>query len=194
MGILEYLRGIITEHKPYIYIVLLAFIIGFITGLLTPPEVAGSYVLSISEKLMPLAEKAKPRTFMGALIIFLNNWVTAVIVFVVNVVAPIIVGYNGWILGIFASYMNSKGLILTYILGVIPHGILEIPALILAGASGLRFGRLLVGKLYYKLRGKKYSIGLSVEGSLKLLATSIVMFLIAALIEAFITPTLISPS
>lgn len=188
---IEAVVGLLKLHRRYLLMSALALIIGFTIGFSTSPEIASSYVAEISQRLTPIVEKFKPGTVMGALMIFLNNWVTAVLIFVLNLFSLLIVGFNGWVLGVFASYMSGRGLMLEYILGVIPHGVVELPALIIAGASGLRFGKIIWFRIYCKLRGRKCSVEGGLEDSFKLLSISVILFLIAAFIESFITPYLI---
>ena len=184
-------EGFLRIHLPYIIASSAAFITGFTLGIVTPPEAAASHVREISERLLPLAEYVRSGGLLGVIIVFLNNWITALLTFMLNLLSPLVLGYNGWVLGIFGSYMISQGMILKYILGVAPHGVLEIPGLILAGASGLRFGVLLARKLTGKIRGVEYSIGRPLESSMKLLAVSAALLLVAALLEVYITPHLI---
>ncbi len=96
---------------------------------------------------------------------------------------------NGAILGIFA-YLTSESLSWEYFLaGILPHGILEIPALILATAIGMKIGKVGVWRLF----SKKYSFKKEFIKGLKFYISVLApMIFIAALIEAFITPFVMS--
>jgi uncharacterized membrane protein SpoIIM required for sporulation len=69
--------------------------------------------------------------------------------------------------------------------GILPHGVLEIPAICIAGAAGFLFakGILIPGKL---TRGD--SLRAASKNAVKLLGGVFFLLLIAGLIEGFITP------
>jgi len=74
--------------------------------------------------------------------------------------------------------------------GTLPHGIFELPAVILAAALGLSGGVRLINKI----RGRgDYSVREKVTKNLRFFITFIVpLLLIAAIIEVFVTPLIIA--
>ncbi|MDK2869053.1 MAG: stage sporulation protein [Pyrococcus sp.] len=92
---------------------------------------------------------------------------------------------NGMNLGvIFHAYLTS-GELKTFLLLILPHGVFEIPGMIIAGAAGFKIP-------YELLRfalGKKGEIITEEDAKefFKLVAISVVLILIAALIESTIT-------
>lgn len=77
-----------------------------------------------------------------------------------NVMVSLLIVYTGFFFGIAPMYfLLSNGLLIGYfaaspqmdwayfLKGILPHGIIEIPALILAGAYGIRFGFLVTENL-----------------------------------------------
>ena len=183
--------SVLKKHKKYILISLLAFIVGVLVGLCTPVKVSERMVNDISKVLSLIVKVLKHNPLLCALLIFLKNSLTAVLTFILGPLAPLVVAYNGWLLGALAIYFNSKGMISTYILGILPHGVIEIPALIIAGASGLKLGHILIQKLKVKL-GEVTSVNVvDVSVAIKMLILSLALFMIAAFIEALITPKIL---
>jgi stage II sporulation protein M len=146
---------------------------------------------SLAEKflktvLRELIGKINPNasSFVLFVEIFLNNVGVATMAYALGVlfgiVPAIIVAFNGLMLGVFITYFVRSGVISLRkaILGILPHGIVEIPAILLAATSGV-----LLYEALLRNRGDKMAIE-----SLKLYALSLAMLLVAAFIEAFITP------
>lgn len=116
--------------------------------------------------------------------IYLNNLGVATSAYVLGIfygIVPwLVVLVNGFILGLAVVVVVSKGFLdpITAILAILPHGIFEIPAILMAAAAGIM--------LY---RGTLKKEGLDVTyASLKLYVLSVTVFLLAAFIEAYVTP------
>jgi len=126
------------------------------------------------------------RTFSLFLMIFLNNSKTAAIAMLTGIVFGLgswfIVLFNGFMLGAISTavYETGKRSALQIILLIIPHGVIEIPAIILAATAGVL--------LYRNVRRGSGREGFKL--SLKLLGISVAMLFIAALIESFVTPVI----
>lgn len=95
--------------------------------------------------------------------------------------------FNGFLLGVVGVMFMSQGFEqnIYFWSGILPHGVLEIPAICIAGAAGFLFakGILVPGKL---TRGD--SLRQVSKNSIKLLAGVFFLLVIAGLIEGFITP------
>ncbi len=95
--------------------------------------------------------------------------------------------YNGILFGILlANSIESKVTINEILLLTLPHGIFEIPAVIIAGAAGFKtpyeIVRYLAGKKEQILTKK------DIEEYLTLALISIILIVIVAFVEAYITP------
>ena len=104
-------------------------------------------------------------------------------------VAPLIatVGIAGYLLAI----LQSSGLpVLTFALFVLPHGLLEIPAAILATASVLRLGALMATPVTGKTVGEVFIGGLA-EWARIMVGVVIPFLFVAAAIEIWITPRIV---
>jgi uncharacterized membrane protein SpoIIM required for sporulation len=73
---------------------------------------------------------------------------------------------------------------------VAPHGSLELPSIILAGAAGLRLGRGVVFPGLYRWRD---SIALAGVESTRLVAGIIPLLVIAGTLEGFFSPSAVHP-
>jgi stage II sporulation protein M len=122
--------------------------------------------------------------------IFLNNSLKTLLVIisgpVLGIVPILFLFINGAILGaVVPLAVQSKGL-WSALLTILPHGIFELAAIFLGTSIGLRLGSLSLRRLF----GTGNTTLLSEVGyGLRLFITIIVpLLLIAALIEAFVTP------
>ena len=126
--------------------------------------------------------------------LLLNNFV-AMITSVAYGLIPFIrlpaltLGVNGASLGLFAGYYVHNNISLwKYLVGVLPHGIFEIPALILSAALGLYLCRTVTAALREK---KKGAVSTAVTRCGQILVYWILPLLIlAAVIETYVTPVL----
>lgn len=126
--------------------------------------------------------------------LLLNNFV-AMITSVAYGLIPFIrlpaltLGVNGATLGLFAGYYVHNGISLwAYLVGVLPHGIFEIPALILSAALGLYLCKTVTAALREK---KKGAVSAAVTRCGQILVYWILPLLIlAAVIETYVTPVL----
>ena len=84
--------------------------------------------------------------FIAALIIFINNYISLAQMLFFGAIAGIsplfTLALNGALLGMTAAAATAGGIALIPLLalGILPHGIFELPAFILCGALGLKFG------------------------------------------------------
>ena len=94
------------------------------------------------------------------------------------------------VLGLFAGvYVNNGISLLAYFAGIVPHGIFELPALILALSSGIYLCRKVTD---YVRHNEKGVMGPLMKDLLRLFVMHIIPLLMAAaVIEAYVTPQLL---
>lgn len=99
-------------------------------------------------------------------------------------------GINGASLGLLAEYYVRKGIPLwKYLVGILPHGIFELTALVLSAAAGLYLCKSVSSALLKKQKG---AVSAAVERCGQILTLWILPLVIAAAaIEAYITPALL---
>jgi len=180
---------------PYLRTSLAIFVAGFIIGLIIVarfPPLTDYFQDTIATFVKLFA--GIPRVKLAGAIFFNNAAKTllAIVLGVVLGIAPIIfLLANGIALGVAWSLSAATRGPWISLLSLLPHGILELPAVFLGTSIGLSIGyhgvRRLVGK-------SEIHSGADMIQGLRYFCTVIIPLLIAAaLVEAFITPTLISP-
>ncbi len=127
------------------------------------------------------------------LVIFLNNAVTLVMSFalapLLGLMPLFVLSLNGWLIGaVVREVVRTDGL--GYALsGLLPHGIIEVPAFLLAEAAALSFAAVLLkGLIRPETRAGIFP---SFVKYAKLLGLAVCLLLPAALVEAFVTPLFI---
>ena len=123
--------------------------------------------------------------FLG---ITINNIKVAFIAFVLGLMGTMgtvfILMYNGIMLGAFQYYFYSKGLFMTSFLTIWIHGTIEISAIIIAGAAGIVLGS---GLLFPNTYDRLVSLQMSAKKALIIVLGTIPLFVIAGLLESFVT-------
>ena len=117
--------------------------------------------------------------FLGGLISFS---ILGVIVYLINV------SLVGVVLGVFKLVGYSP--VLLFAAGLLPHGIFEIPALMLASAVVLRIGAVMVTPQIGKSMGQVV-FELLADWLKVFIGVVVPLLIVAALIETYITPTIL---
>jgi len=185
----------ISEIKEYIYsirfYILLSSLV-FVGGVF-----AGySFVYNFPEETQQIVEELKEffasgeemTQFQIFLFILKNNITKLFMILLLGIFAgiiPLLASFaNGMILGIFGCLVAESLSWQFFLVGILPHGIIEIPVLILAAAIGMRIGKVALWRLF----GGKTGIKKELAKALKFYIIILVPLLIlAAVIEAFVT-------
>jgi uncharacterized membrane protein SpoIIM required for sporulation len=122
--------------------------------------------------------------------IMTNNLSVAFITFALGITAGLgtiyMMVFNGLLLGVIGTACWLSGMSLKLWSFVAPHGVLELPAIFIAGGAGLR---LAYGLLFPGFLPRKESVAKAGGEAVKLLVGSIPILVIAGIIEAFVSPT-----
>jgi len=94
--------------------------------------------------------------------------------------------YNGFMLGSLGALLAQKGAALRFWSLILPHGILELSAIFICGAAGLIIGYSLINPGVYSRRD---SIAIRGKIGIRLVCGTLPIFIIAGLIEGFLTPS-----
>ena len=195
---LAYLAGM----RPYLVMSVMLFFAGVIVGG-TNPSLRGflDSQLAWLAELGDLAEATGSPGLAFFLIIFFNNAIKSALVLYMGALFGIIPVFflivNGMILGYLYTMIGEQGgnAALLFLKGVLPHGILEIPAVLLACAFGMKFGGLVfrtLGALFKRRSGLADEYEAFVIRSVPALLVIVAALLAAALIESTVTVWLIS--
>jgi uncharacterized membrane protein SpoIIM required for sporulation len=122
--------------------------------------------------------------------IMTNNMSVSFMTFAMGITAGLgtiyMLAFNGLLLGVIGMACHLSGMSLKLWEFVAPHGVLELPAIFLAGGAGLRVAAGLLFPGY--LPRRESLVGAGTEG-VKLLLGTIPILIIAGSIEAFVSPT-----
>ena len=101
---------------------------------------------------------------------------------------------NSGIIGAIAVIVGINRGVAYPLIGLVPHGIIEIPAVLLQFASIVLWQTTVTEAIVAKLRGRKVEgdkVKRGLKDALILAVTSIILFMIAAAIETYVTPYLL---
>jgi stage II sporulation protein M len=185
-------RAYLSCLVPEITVVVLMFILSGIAGYFYTAFNPASSDIALEglEELVELIMNMTPLEIM--LFIFFNNAIKSLLAFVLGLgfglIPLLFVISNGYILGV-VTYLESQERGFTYILlGILPHGIIELPMILISAAMGVRMGLNVINSMagrYVDIKGE-FKQGISV-----FFRFIMPMLLLAAGIETFITPVVI---
>ncbi len=126
-------------------------------------------------------------------LIFLNNSLKSLLAmltgFFFGIFPVLFIFLNGFFIGVVVFVKSQEIGFVNVLMLLTPHGIFEIPAVLMASSYGVWLGRI----FYDKVRGEAVSIGGAYSLALKKFFTRVVpVLLLAAFIETFITPIVAS--
>lgn len=172
-------------------IFLIALAVGVFVAIISPgfAEAVFQVVRSGFSELSSLSSNIELFFF-----IFFHNLKIAGILFLSGFLfgaLPIIIIFtNGFVIGLLMTKFTIEEGILLILSGTLPHGIFEIPAILLAGSLGLYFGVSLFKRLFTQ---KQVAIKKIFFFSMQKFIIIVVPFLLlSALIESFVTRHLLS--
>ena len=180
------------EIRFYVLLSSLVFISGVFTGYFFVHDFPEETREIIKELKEFFASGEKMTDFQIFLFVLENNVIKLFSVLLLGIFAGIIPLFasfaNGMILGIFSCLVPESSSWSFFFVGILPHGVIEIPVLILSTAVGMRIGKVALWRLF----GGKVGIRKELAKAVKFYIIVLVPLLIlAAAIEAFITTVLL---
>ena len=182
------------ELRPHIKASIFLLAIGMLVGILS-----GAHFFDIaprfSESLGSFAQifTGLPKPLLASAI-FLNNGVKTFLVLLLGVVGGILpvcfLLLNGYAIGLVLYItIQSKG-ITSFLLAIVPHGIFELPAVLLGASIGIFLGARATKRLFGKFETTLKS---DLRRAIRFYCGVILpLLLVAAFIEAFITSAIVS--
>ncbi|WP_339060600.1 stage II sporulation protein M [Tepidibacillus marianensis] len=138
--------NILVHSKRYLYLSVLLFFIGMVVGYAFL-DLNSPIIQSILRNMETVVEKIKTNDTVFFMIrtIFLNNLFLAVLMILSGLLLglyPMIsLTVQGIMLGFIIKHLFSQGRTIGFVLlGILPHGILEIPGIFIASAYGIKLG------------------------------------------------------
>ncbi len=175
---------------PFILTTTVLFIVSIYIGSVTPLHLSESTFEELRRIIKPLESF---NAIALLFIIFVNNIIKALgaITFGILLGIPSIffIITNGFIIGMVVEVMATTIAYEVIIVSLVPHGILEIPLLILSTSLGLSIGIESLKFLLKQNSSIKMQMTLNLRFYLKWIVTGLFL---AALIEVFLTPWLVA--
>ena len=177
------------RYRTWILVAVGLFAAGMVVGLAMPDDTADIFAGDLSA-LEELARVLGPFQLSTAAFIFLKNASALVFSFILSpllCLTPIIaLTVNGWLISFVSVAVieeESVGLLLA---GLLPHGIFELPALIIGEAAALSFGTMAI--IAFISRKRRSQLSPNLKQNIKYMALAFALLLPAAIIETYITP------
>jgi uncharacterized membrane protein SpoIIM required for sporulation len=122
--------------------------------------------------------------------IMTNNMSVSFTTFAFGITAGVgtiyMMAFNGLKIGVIGMACHLSGMSLQFWSFVAPHGVLELPAIFIAGGAGLRIAQ---GLLFPGILPRRESLARAGLEAVQLVLGTIPILIIAGLIEAFVSPT-----
>ena len=181
------------SYKKWIIIAILLFGIGLAAGLATPAGIADLFAEDLAA-LERLSGILAPFSVLTVVLIFIKNVFAIAVSFFLSPIlclVPILaLTVNGWLIAFVSSAVVKEKSLGFLLAGLLPHGIFELPALILGEAAALSFGTIAITALFKKERRNLLLPNLKQNSRYLMLAFT--LLLPAAIIETYITPLLLT--
>ncbi len=191
---------LLLEQWKFVMIAMILFLIGalgsFLSVMTDPLHIYTILPAEIAKGVNPeqlgKGHEAVDSSLMSATIMT-NNIKVAIFAFAGGItfglVTVYLMVYNGIIIGALAALFWHHGKSYDFWAYIVPHGMIELTAIFIAGGAGLLMGyKLFVPGQYTR----RYQLKQQAMRSVQLLLGTIPLFVIAGIIEGFITPADIS--
>lgn len=193
---------IVSDNKVMNWRAGIAFFLAFLVGLFV--DLSNPFIKDAFDQMNEMAQDIATRDSLLYTIqmIFFNNVLVAMMMIflglIFGIVPFMILLFNGLFIGVFAKFFIAEGSsLIGFIAGIIPHGIFELTAIVLAGAYGLKLGGVTWRAIVNFVSGNKEDpapnrvangfreLGIFILGI-------VVLLFIAAIIESTISSTLVA--
>jgi stage II sporulation protein M len=150
MKIVYFYKNLLIANWIFIRRVLIWAAVGLVIGMLIPWVFPGTitpffnFITGIFKQVLP--EEEFRATWYTAYVVFEQNFKAALLALflggIVGIVPFISITGNFFVVGFMLSSFLKKNIItgLVFVLALLPHGIFEIPALLIGAALGVRLG------------------------------------------------------
>jgi len=165
------------------------------------PDLADQLLPAHMQDLIPLIKRGEMWTDIPARMrsiassfIMTNNIQVAFFAFAGGVLFGLLSGYvlllNGLTLGVIGALCQRYGLALPLWSFVLPHGVIELSVIFIAGGSGLMLGHALLSPGLHRRRD---ALAQAAQKAVRLIIGSVPLLVIAGTIEGFISPSGLHP-
>lgn len=173
---------------PYIYIVSFLFLLSAFLGYLTPYRYQEEIAKALLIHFSPLQTHTQLQLFIK---IFLNNYLSTLLSLLIGLFfglgTVLFLLINGFAMGNLISFASTKVSLYKIGLAIVPHGIFEVPAVLIASSYGLWWGV----KNYRRFRYQNCFREQFALPMKRYLYVVVPLLLIGSFVEAYITPFII---
>jgi stage II sporulation protein M len=181
------------RYRFWVIIASALFVIGIVAGLaisaIMPDDINGF----LSEEIAALEELStilEPFQLTTAVLIFLKNVSVLLLSIIFSPVLCLLPALalvlNGLLLSFVSALISQEESTSLLLAGLLPHGIFEIPALIIGEAAALSFGFAAIVALIFK--EKRHLLLPNLKQNMKYFLLALALLVLAAIIETFVTP------
>lgn len=190
------------DVRPYFWAAAVIFLAGLFAGAISNGDIGwlDKQLRSIGEIAQQANESDNVSLSMFWLIL-VNNLVATAFAMYLGIAACIMplftLALNGLVMGYLFRQLANEGENLWSLIvkGILPHGILELPAVFLAGAYGILLGARLLQGIGRSVTGKPAPwarFAAAMKGSIAIYAVVALLLLVAAVIESTLTLYLVN--
>lgn len=181
-----------SSYRKWLLVAALLFGSGLIIGIFSPEGVKALFSGEIAG-LRNIASLYVPFRLSTFIFILSKNALSLLISFILSPlldIAPLVSLFtNGWLLGFVATITTEKRGVFFLLLGILPHGIFELPAFFIGEAAALSFGAAVLLAIFK--RERRAELPQNLKQNVLRLAAALMLLVPAALIETYVTPLLI---
>lgn len=190
------------RNLKYVAAAVLVFIVGAIAGTALTfqdpdfqTEILGPQMVQTIQRKEMWTHSIISVKPMASSAIMTNNLTVSFMAFASGITAGLgtiyMMFFNGLMIGVVGSACFMAGMSVKLWSFVVPHGVLELPAIFIAGGAGLKIAQ---GLLFPGVLPRKESLAKAGKEATTLVLGVIPLLVIAGTIEAFISPTEIAVS
>jgi stage II sporulation protein M len=186
------LRATFRQMGPWLLAVALLFILTLVAGVIIAirdPSIGTTLMDIFRETILAGIDESNP--YALTLGIFLNNLQACILLFLggasFGILTVFILGSNGLVIGAVIELVRQEKGALFVIAAILPHGIFEIPAFLISSALGLMLAR----SLWREWHGLEDAAAAATRSAILFITIVVPVVVLAAFIEAFITPHII---
>ncbi len=153
----------------------------------------GTFPNNLVQYLQSLSSNIKPYSLTTVWFIFSKNVFSLILSFIFSpflLLAPLFtLVINSWMIG-FVSASITETISLNFLIkGILPHGIFEIPAMLIGEAASLFIGSYLILALF--LPARRNHLVPQIKRSSSYLLIAVLLLIPSAFIETYLTPLLL---
>lgn len=194
----RYWRSVVEElgrSKLYMVAAIILFALGVYAGFVPneTDDILKQTVETAFGNLHDQIAQSDNPTQASILFIFINNVRAILLMMVLGIIfaiMPVIsMILNGAIIGFVLRMLNEAGHSLPDLIfkGLLPHGLLELPAVFIAAGYGIRLGATVIMRISPKMRDRMQTVGQVLRSGVPLFGFLVVLLLVAAIVESTLT-------